>query len=345
MLGIDVEIARGDLTVEVALTVGDGERLALFGPSGGGKTTILEVVAGLVTPRRGRVTVNGVALTVAERHTSVVAPWRRQVGLLRQSPALFPHLTVRQNIMYSRRAAADRESALTEVAESLEIGHLLDSRPRGLSGGQAHRVALARLLVAHHLVMLFDEPYTGLDPRLRRLLTNIVREQCRIRRIPSVLVAHELSEAQAFADRLVILDAGRILQDATSVEVIRRPASRRVAELVGYQSFIPTDACRSECFRRLSPPTGAESFAVHPERARSGSASDDGVVLHGVVTRVRPAGAGWEVGLLVADIEVICRVSDDPPGTGSSMTLTVVDPPWFDSTGAALLAADRVGPS
>ena len=320
MLDVNIEIARRDVTVEVAFAVAPGERLALFGPSGAGKTTILEVIAGLLAPDRGRVVLAGRELSTAGRPRRVVPPWRRRVGLLRQTPALFPHLTVRQNILYSRRAGGVDTWALTRLVDVLEISPLLDARPRALSGGQAHRVALARLLLAGHQALLFDEPYTGLDPRLRRVLTDTVREECRVRSVPSVLVAHELVEAQAFADRLGILDDGRILQDGPAAEVVRRPASRRVAELVGYLGFVRV---------------GGLWCGVHPERTRPGEAADEGVVLDGLVTAIRPSGAGWEVDVVAADGEITCRVSDDPPVPGSRFSFTALDPPWFDASGRA----------
>lgn len=325
MLDVAVEVARRDLTVDVAFAVAPGERLALFGPSGAGKTTILEVVAGLVAPDRGRVVLGGRELSAGGRARTTVPPWRRRVGLLRQAPALFPHLTVRENILYSGRAGAVDARALTRLVDTLEIGELLDARPRALSGGQAHRVALARLLLANHQALLFDEPYAGLDSRLRRVLTDTVREECRVRSVPSVLVAHELIEAQAFADRLGILDGGRILQDGPSTEVVRRPANRRVAELVGYLGFVRV---------------GALWCGVHPERTRPGDAGGAGVALDGLVTAIRPAGAGWEVDVVAADSEITCRVGDDPPVPGSRFSFTALDPPWFDASGRAAPAGE-----
>jgi ABC-type sulfate/molybdate transport systems ATPase subunit len=131
--------------------------------------------------------------------------------------------------------------------------------PARLSGGQAHRVALGRLLLAHCEALLLDEPYTGLDASLRRVLTKLVVELVGARSVPAMLVAHELAEAQAFADRLAILDRGRLLQVGAPDEVVLRPASRRVAELVGYLGFVPA--------------AGHEGTVagVHPERVTAGA--------------------------------------------------------------------------
>jgi len=209
----DVDVDRRDLTVAVALRVAAGERLALFGPSGAGKTTALEAIAGLVPPRRGQVVLAGRVLTRTSAPRIAVPPWRRRVGLLRQHPGLFPHLTVRQNLEYGAGRAPD--PARTEgLAADLGIEDLLAGRPARLSGGQAHRVALGRLLLARCDALLLDEPYTGLDTSLRRTLTDLVRSLAADAGVPVVLVAHELAEAQAFADRLAVLDAGRLLPGA-----------------------------------------------------------------------------------------------------------------------------------
>ena len=318
MLEADVEVDRRDFTVSVALQVAPGERLALFGPSGAGKTTALEIIAGLVPPRRGQVVLAGRVLTRTSAPRVAVPPWRRRVGLLRQNPGLFPHLTVRQNLEYG--AGRTLDPARTErLAADLGIEALLADRPARLSGGQAHRVALGRLLLARCGALLLDEPYTGLDTGLRRALTDLVRSLAADAGIPVVLVAHELTEAQAFADRLAVLDAGRLLQDGTAGEVVRRPASRRVAELVGYLSFVPIA-------------TGGDGAVagVHPERVVPGAHPERGLVLSGQVRVLHPAGAGWEAGLAAGPEVIWCRLAEAP---GSEATVTVLDPPCFGADG------------
>ena len=169
MLDADVEVDRRDFTVRAALTVAPGERLALFGPSGAGKTTVLEAIAGLVPLTRGHVALHGRVLTstVPATPARAVPPWQRRVGLLRQDPGLFPHLSVRDNLGYA--PTADRHGAeLAELAGLLGIGGLLPAMPARLSGGQQHRVALGRLLRARCEALLLDEPYSGLDAALPR---------------------------------------------------------------------------------------------------------------------------------------------------------------------------------
>ena len=324
MLDADVEVDRREFTVRAALQVASGERLALFGPSGAGKTTLLEVIAGLVQPRRARIELGGRVLTSTAPPVSAVPPWRRGVGLLRQDPGLFPHLSVRDNLGYARSASRS-EADLSSLAAALGIGGLLSAMPARLSGGQAHRVALGRLLLARCDTLLLDEPFTGLDASLRRSLTNLVSSLVAERSVPAVLVTHELIDAQAFADRLAVLDRGEILQVGVPDEVVLRPASRRVAELIGYLGFVPT---------------GATTAGIHPERVIVGAFSDRGLVLAGMITARRPAGAGWEADLRVGEAAITCRLADKPPASDGEMTITVLDPPYFGADGRALPVDD-----
>jgi putative molybdopterin biosynthesis protein len=274
VLDVDAEVDRREFTVAARFQVAPGERLALFGPSGSGKTTTLEVIAGLLAPRRGRITLNGRVLTSTAPPRIALPPWQRRTGLLRQDPGLFPHLTVRQNLEYGARRDPRRTARL---AARLGLEGLLGARPAQLSGGQAHRVAIGRLLLARCDALLLDEPYTGLDAGLRQMLTSLVRSLAADRSVPAVLVAHELTEAQAFADRLAVLDQGRIAQVGSPEEVVARPATRRVAELAGYQGFVP-----------LAGDGGPGTVAaVHPDRVVAGAYPGRGLVLSG---RVTPGG-------------------------------------------------------
>jgi molybdate transport system ATP-binding protein len=328
LLEADVEVDRRDFTVTVALAVAAGERLALFGPSGAGKTTALEMIAGLVPPRRGQVVLAGRILTRTAAPRLAVPPWRRGIGLLRQDPGLFPHLTVRQNLEYGAGRNPDR-ARTTSLAAELGIDRLLAERPARLSGGQAHRVALGRLLLSRCGALLLDEPYTGLDTSLRRALTDLVRSLAADAGVPVVLVAHELTEAQAFADRLAVLDAGQVLQDGPAGEVVRRPATRRVAELTGYLSFVPVAAAGD----------GAVA-GVHPERVVPGAHPERGLVLSGQVKALHPAGASWEAGLAAGGPGLVwCRLPEAP---GSHATVTVLDPPCFGADGALLPRSAQV---
>jgi len=339
VLKVDVEVDRPSFTVRADLRVAPGERLALFGPSGAGKTTVLEVIAGLVTPRRARITLGGRVLTSTEPPAVALPPWRRGVGLLRQDPGLFPHLSVRDNLRYARSAATvggsggDGRAELVGLALVLGIDELLESMPAKLSGGQAHRVALGRLLLSHCHVLLLDEPYTGLDLNLRRALTDLVISQVERRGVPAMLVAHELAEAQAFAHRLAVLDHGGLLQIGAPDEVVRRPASRRVAELVGYTAFVPLPALTG------AGSAGADAVGmvagIHPDRVVAWRHDDKGLVLSGLVTACRPAGALWEISVRIADVAVAVRLPDPAP-VGAELVITATDPPCFGPDGAAI---------
>src|SRR5579875_298478 len=200
VLEADVEVDRRHFTVRASLHVADGERLALFGPSGAGKSTLLEAIAGLVPVRSGRVALGGRVLTSTAPPRVRVPVWQRGVGLLRQQPSLFPHLTVAGNLRYGLGPGQAGDQSVDSLARALGIAGLLHAMPARLSGGQAHRVALGRLLLAGCDALLLDEPYAGLDHALRRSLTGLVVSFAADRQLPAVLVAHELAEAQAFAD-------------------------------------------------------------------------------------------------------------------------------------------------
>jgi ABC-type sulfate/molybdate transport systems ATPase subunit len=315
VLSVDVEVDRREFTVRAALEVADGERVALFGPSGAGKTTVLEAIAGLVTPRRGLISLGGRVLTSTDKRVDV-PPWRRRVGLVRQDPGLFPHLSVRANLLYARSA---REDELAALAAELDIAGLLSAMPARLSGGQRHRVALGRLLLAHCDALLLDEPFASLDAALRRSLTALVKDISSERMVASVLVTHQLADAQAFADRLAVINEGKIAQIGAPDEVVLRPASRRVAELVGYLGFVPA--------------TAGVTAGVHPDRVIAGADPDRGLVVTGTVTAARPSGAGWEADVRAGDAAFTCRLPDRPV---SHLAVTVLDPPYFAPDGTFL---------
>ena len=268
MLKADVEVDRREFTVRAAIEVAQGDRLALFGPSGAGKTTVLEAIAGLVEPRAGLVELAGRTLTRTSKPRVAVPPWQRGVGLLRQDPGLFPHLSVRDNLAYAR-AADRRGAAVTSVADALGIGDLLSAMPARLSGGQQHRAALARLLLARCDALLLDEPYAGLDAAARRTLTALVVRLVTERGVPAVLVAHELADAQAFASRMAVIDRGPYSRSATRTRS-SSARRRRVAELVGYLGFVP--AGPREAADGAVAGTGAAGRGRAPGSGRRGRA-------------------------------------------------------------------------
>ena len=329
MLDADVEVDRREFTVRAALRVGPGERLALFGPSGAGKTTLLEVIAGLVQPRRGpdRTRQPGPHLdrSPGVRRTALAAPGRAAAA---EPGAVPPPVRPGQPVLRALGATVGPE--LSSLASVLGIDGLLSAMPARLSGGQAHRVALGRLLLAHCDALLLDEPYTGLDASLRRTLTDLVSSLVAERSVPAVLVTHELADAQAFADRLAVLDRGELLQAGAPDEVVLRPSSRRVAELIGYLGFVPAAA----------PGSAEQAVAgVHPERVIPGASAEQGPRAyrrgHGQPSGRRRLGSRPTSGRGC----VVCRLRDKPPPSGGRLAATVLDPPYFASDGSALAAA------
>lgn len=324
MLDVALRVERRRFAVEAAFTVGAGERLGLYGPSGSGKSTILDAIAGLVPLDAGHVALDG-------RDLARVPVWDRRVGMVRQRPALFPHLSVAENIRYGVRqgsvAAAEAGGREAALCERLGIATLLAAYPSQLSGGQAQRVALARALQAPSAALLLDEPFQGLDPPLRAELVRLVREEAAGRDLPVVLVAHELSELQAFAERIGVLAEGRLLQVADAAELVRRPATAEVARLVGYAAVLATGR-------------GGGLVGVHPERVRFGAAPELGPVLEGRLRRVVPSGARFsaEVELAGATVALACDLSPGEPGV--EVRCTLVDPPRFAPDGRLLEAQD-----
>lgn len=212
--------------VDVYLEVAPGEYFVVLGPSGAGKTVLLQVIAGILQPDKGRVIIDGVDMTRAP-------PEKRNVGYVPQNYALFPHLTVLGNIAFGlklrRMPEEEIRRRVEEVAEKLGIRHLLHRKPGTLSGGEAQRVALARALVIKPKILLLDEPLSAVDPVLRWELRDYLRRVHREFRATVVHVTHDFTEALALADRIAVLNEGRIEQVGAPHEVFYKPKSEFVA--------------------------------------------------------------------------------------------------------------------
>ncbi len=215
---------------DVTLTAEAARLLVLLGPSGCGKSTTLRLIAGLETVTSGRI-------WIGETDVTDLAPARRTLSMVFQSYALFPHLSVRENIVFGLRVRrvprAEREKRLARVADLLGIGPLLDRKPGQLSGGQQQRVALGRAIVAETPVCLMDEPLSNLDAQLRQEMRREIRVLQRTLGITMVYVTHDQVEAMSMADRVVLLRDGRIEQDAAPDALYARPASVFVARFIG----------------------------------------------------------------------------------------------------------------
>ncbi len=234
MLRADVALRLGALDLEVALEAGPREIVALLGPNGAGKTTFMRAVAGLVPIARGRVTLDEVVLDDPGRAVHVPAE-RRPIGVVFQNYLLFPHLTVLENVAFGLRARHRPDARPTALRWLDRVGlrAYADARPASLSGGQAQRVALARALAIDPRLLLLDEPLAALDATSRVELRHELRRHLASFEGVRVLVTHDPLEAAALADRLVIVESGRVVQSGPVADVTRRPRSRFVADLVG----------------------------------------------------------------------------------------------------------------
>lgn len=235
-LEADVHVVRDDFALRLALSVSPGEVVALLGPNGAGKSTALRALAGLVAIDDGFVRLGG--HLIEDTATRVrVAPERRRVGLVFQDYLLFPHLDARDNVAFGLRArGADRTAARARADESLGrvgLGPHATKRPSELSGGQAQRVALARALVTDPRLLLLDEPLAALDAETRLEVRADLRRHLADFAGPTVVVTHDALDAFVLADRLVVLERGRVVQEGTPAEVARHPRTDYVARLVG----------------------------------------------------------------------------------------------------------------
>jgi iron(III) transport system ATP-binding protein len=226
----------------VALDVTDGELLVLLGPSGCGKTTLLRSLVGLERPDTGRIDLGDSCVLDTERGV-FVPPHRRDVGMVFQNYALWPHMKVRKNVAYPLRSrgqsAAVNEGRVEEVLDIVQCGHLADRYPPELSGGQQQRVSLARALAARPALLLLDEPLSNLDALLRVELRAQLRLLHRKLRFTGVHVTHDQEEAIALGTRVAVMNAGRIEQIGDPVEVYRAPATEYVADFLGARNRIP----------------------------------------------------------------------------------------------------------
>ena len=222
----------GALTVirSLNLAIPDRAFVALLGPSGCGKTTALRMLAGLELPTSGRI-------MIGDRDVSRLAPRDRDIAMVFQSYALYPHMTVAENINYPLRirnhSKAERDQKIAEVAGALEVGHLLDRYPRQLSGGQRQRIALARAIVRNPTAFLMDEPLSNLDARLRLVMRGEIKRLCQRLGTTTLYVTHDQAEALTMADYIAVMSGGDLQQFAPPAEIYDRPANRFVATFVG----------------------------------------------------------------------------------------------------------------
>ena len=238
LAGLEKRYRDAVAVADVTLAVEKGESVALLGPSGCGKTTTLRMLAGLIVPERGRISVDGADITEVPAH-------KRNMGYVFQSYALFPHMNVEKNVAFGLEergvAANERKERVATALGKVRLNELAHRRPRELSGGQQQRVALARALVIRPSVLLLDESLSNLDAKLRQTMRREIRDLQRSLAITTLFVTHDQVEALAMCDRIAVMNRGRIEQVGTPSEVYERPATRFVASFVGSVNVLPAD--------------------------------------------------------------------------------------------------------
>lgn len=226
----DVKVLNG-----INLDVNQGEFLALVGPSGSGKTTLLRTIAGFEDADMGTIRLRN---QVVVHNRKALAPERRRIGMVFQDYALFPHLSVRDNVAFGLPRGRNRNVMIEKALEAVEMSHRIDAMPHELSGGQQQRIALARALAPEPGIILLDEPFSNLDPALRAQVRSDVRRILRDAGVTGMLVTHDQEEALSIADRVAVLLDGSIAQIGTPREVYHSPVNEDVARFVGDAQFV-----------------------------------------------------------------------------------------------------------
>jgi putative spermidine/putrescine transport system ATP-binding protein len=304
----------------VSLSVARGELLALLGPSGCGKTTTLRMIAGFVPPSAGTVCVNGADITRAPAH-------KRGMGVVFQSYALFPHLTVLDNVAFGLRmrglSAFDRRAKAGGALEMVSLSQLAGRYPHQLSGGQQQRVALARALVVEPDVLLLDEPLSNLDAHLRaEMRTEIRRLQQRLS-ITTVFVTHDQEEALAMSDRVAVMDKGRLVEVGTPEALCDHPADVFTAGFLGARTVVAgaTDAGRFQApgLACADAPADAHAIVLRAARLRLGESATGSLHLGGIIASCTYLGDVFELDVATGagTIRVVLPSDTPPPPVGT----------------------------
>jgi putative spermidine/putrescine transport system ATP-binding protein len=310
---------RYGATVAVAgmdLEVRDGEFLTLLGPSGCGKTTTLGLIAGFFPPTAGEIYLKG-------RPVAGLPPFKRDIGVVFQDYALFPHMTAGENVAFGLRMRgiekAQTEQRVREALDLVQLRGLAERRPLELSGGQRQRVALARALVIRPAVLLLDEPLSNLDLKLREEMRVEIAGIQRRLGITTVFVTHDQGEALVMSHRIAVMNAGRIEQIGRPADIYEKPASRFVAEFIGRMNFFQANG---------------RTVAIRPERARlSRDQPSSGFARHGTVRNVLYLGATLEYHL---DLQGE-RALVEAPNDGAAPPFQAGDAVWFAAPGESAL--------
>ena len=319
-LGIDLP---GFSVREVDLRVAEGEFFALIGPTGSGKTLILEALAGLIRPTRGRVFLAGQDVTD-------LPPEKRGIGIVYQDNALFPHLSVIRNITFGLRYAGnDEEGRVDRLLDLLELNSLRDRDVTTLSGGEAQRVALGRALAVEPKVLLLDEPLSALDPALRHEMQVLLKRLHREQGLTCLMVSHDFGEVISLAQRAAVLNRGELVQTGEVRDIFQRPATPFVARFVGMKNVFQSEfSGRTARVGNLvlsldrDPPQTRGYVAIRPDRLRIGSNGSKAPLgenrLAGLLLGLVDLGPVWEAWLDVEGLSFSCLVRAEEAGNLSA---------------------------
>jgi iron(III) transport system ATP-binding protein len=288
----------------IDLEVSPGELFFLLGPSGCGKTTLLRMIAGFIDPTEGRILFGtGDNKTIDVTHTP---PEQRDTGMVFQSYALWPHMTIGENVGFGldvRKASAkERESRVRDALASVKMEHLASRRPTQLSGGQQQRVALARALVIKPRVLLLDEPLSNLDAKLRIELRSEIRRICKEAGMTGVYVTHDQKEALSMADRIAVMRAGRIEQVGTPRELYRKPSTRFVAEFMGEANFL-------DCVVKSKGALDWAGLIVELDSASGEVGTKQTLSVRPEATRLVPRGTSQAINATIEDVVYLGEVA------------------------------------
>jgi putative spermidine/putrescine transport system ATP-binding protein len=267
LTGISVDYGRGPVVENLDVHVEPGKILALLGHSGCGKSTILRVIAGLITPTAGSV-------HFGETEVTLLPPWERNLGLMFQNHALFPHLSVLRNVEYGLRpkrlSRKQSQERAMEMLDLVHMGKFAQVNPAELSGGQSQRIALARALAPEPRVLLLDEPFSSLDASLREKMRAEVAAIVRQVGVTTVFVTHDQDEALSIADMVAVMSAGRIVELATPRDIYKRPRHAFTAAFVGASNLIQGEVSGSGGDRRFK--AGTVELAIGETKLAAGTA-------------------------------------------------------------------------
>jgi multiple sugar transport system ATP-binding protein len=334
---------------DVSLDIADGEFCVLVGPSGSGKSTLLRLIAGLEAPSAG-------TLWMAGRNVTHLPPKDRDIAMVFQSYALYPQMTVRQNMGFGlkllKRPAEEIKRRVDEAARMLSLQPLLERRPAALSGGQRQRVAMGRAMVREPAAFLFDEPLSNLDAALRASVRSEIRAMHARSKTTSVYVTHDQVEAMTMGERIVVLRAGRVEQADTPVALYERPLNRFVAGFIGSPAMnfvelaLQGDGAQTFALwggARLPLPAGVGGtlaghkqvvLGVRPEHLSLGPPGDNALQLQGRVLDIEFTGAQSQISLSTAAGPLLVSVADRTPlrpGDTAPVAFAPGRLHWFDS--------------